>query len=234
VSKLSKKLTVAAALLLILAGSSFFFPVVPALQSLCTWIGSLGPVGVVVIALAMAVGSLVFLPASPFILASAAAFGFGWGLLGAAIGVTLGAAAGFLLSRSFLRQDISTRFRKHATFRAIDLAIAQEGWKIVILLRLCPIPFGLANYLYGLTSVGFRPYLFATLLGSLPSTALLCQLGATGKAGLEAILSGHSEKGPGQLIFMGISVLATVAAIVLIPRFAKRAIAKYTDLPNEK
>jgi uncharacterized membrane protein YdjX (TVP38/TMEM64 family) len=232
VSKFSKKLTIAGLLVLTLASGSFFFPVIPTLQSLCNWIGGLGPIGVVVIALLMAIGSLIFLPASPFVIASAAVFGFGWGLACAAIGVTLGAAVGFLLSRSFLRQDISTHFRKHATFRAIDMAIAKEGWKIVILLRLCPIPFGLANYLYGLTAVGFRPYLFATILGSLPSTLLFCQLGATGKAGLEALASGHSEKGPGQLIFMGISVLATVAAIILIPRFAKRAMAKYTDLPD--
>jgi uncharacterized membrane protein YdjX (TVP38/TMEM64 family) len=231
VSILAKKLTIAGFLAVCLAAASFFFPVVPTLQNLCNWIGGLGPLGIFVIALLMAAGSLVFLPASPFVIAGAAVFGFAWGLAGAVVGVTLGAALGFLLSRRFLRKEISARFKKHATFRAIDLAIEKEGWKIVILLRLCPIPFGLANYLYGLTAVRFQSYLLATLLGSVPSTLLFCQLGATGKAGLEALASGHSEKGPGQLIFMAISVIATVTAIVLIPQFARKAVAKYTDLP---
>jgi uncharacterized membrane protein YdjX (TVP38/TMEM64 family) len=97
VSKFSKKLTIAGLLVLTLASGSLFFPVIPTLQSLCNWIGGLGPIGVVVIALLMAIGSLIFLPASPFVIASAAVFGFGWGLACAAIGVTLGAAVGFLL-----------------------------------------------------------------------------------------------------------------------------------------
>ena len=71
--------------------------------------------------------------------------GFLWELLERSPGIALGAAGGFCLSRWFLRKDISAQFRKHATFRAIDIAIEKEGWKIVILLRLCPIPFGLGK-----------------------------------------------------------------------------------------
>ena len=141
----------------------------------------------------------------------------------------MGAAFGFLLSRSLLRKDIAVHFRKHATFRAIDQAVEAEGWKIVILLRLCPIPFGLANYLYGLTAVRFRPYLLATILGSLPSTLLLCQLGSAGKASLQALASGHGNNSVGHLIILALSILGPIAAIVIIPRFARKAVAKYTE-----
>ncbi|HEX3445098.1 MAG TPA: VTT domain-containing protein, partial [Chthoniobacterales bacterium] len=150
-ASLTKKLIIATAFLIGLAIASCFFPVIPALRNLCSWVGALGPMGIFLVALLLGIGSLIFLPASPFIIAGSAVFGFPLGLVGALTGIALGAAGGFCLSRWFLRKEISAHFRKHATFRAIDMAIEKEGWKIVILLRLCPIPFGLANYLYGLT-----------------------------------------------------------------------------------
>jgi len=227
---LPKKLTLAIAFLIGLAIASYFFPVIPALRSLCTWVGGLGPVGVLLVALFLGIGSLFFLPASPFIIAGSAVFGFPLGLLGALTGVALGATGGFCLSRWFLRKEVSAHFRKHATFRAIDLAIEKEGWKVVILLRLCPIPFGLANYLYGLTAVHFRPYLIASLLGGLPSTLLFCQLGTAGKAGLDALSSGHLGHSTGELVVLGLEMAATVLAIVLLPLFARRAVAKYAQV----
>jgi uncharacterized membrane protein YdjX (TVP38/TMEM64 family) len=230
VASLPKKLTLAIAFLIGLAIASYFFPVIPALRSLCTWVGGLGPVGVLLVALFLGIGSLFFLPASPFIIAGSAVFGFPLGLLGALTGVALGATGGFCLSRWFLRKEVSAHFRKHATFRAIDLAIEKEGWKVVILLRLCPIPFGLANYLYGLTAVHFRPYLIASLLGGLPSTLLFCQLGTAGKAGLDALSSGHLGHSTGELVVLGLEMAATVLAIVLLPLFARRAVAKYAQV----
>ena len=229
-SPLTKKIVAAIALVIGLAVASYFFPIVPALQNLCVWVGSLGPLGVFLLALFLAIGSLLFLPASPFIIAGSAVFGFPLGVLGALTGLALGASGGFCLSRWFLRKDISARFRKHATFRAIDMAIEKEGWKIVILLRLCPIPFGLANYLYGLTAVQFRPYLIASLIGGLPSLLLYCQLGTAGKAGLDAIASGHLVRSTGELVVFGISMVATVCAIVLIPLFARKAVQKYAQV----
>ena len=233
-SSLTKKLVVAVALLIVLAIASYFFPIVPALQTLCTWVGGLGPLGVLLLALFLAIGSLFFLPASPFIIAGSAVFGFPLGVVGAIAGLALGASGGFCLSRWFLREEISAHFRRHATFRAIDIAIEKEGWKIVILLRLCPIPFGLANYLYGLTAVRFRPYLIASLIGGLPSLLLFCQLGSAGKAGLDAIASGHLGRSTGELIVLAISMVATVCAIVLIPLFARKAVQKYArvSLPS--
>lgn len=180
--------------------------------------------------LLLAISSLCFLPASPFIIASAAFFGFPLGVLGALIGIALGASGGFLLCRSFLRADVVKQLRKHPSFQAIDIAIEREGWKIVTLLRLCPIPFGLANYLYGLTGIPFGQYLLASVIGSVPGVLLFCQLGSTGKASLEAIASGHASSGAGQIALLTISLIATISVIIWLPRFAHRAVEKYAQV----
>src|SRR6202008_5184403 len=91
-----------------------------------------------------------------------------FGLLTSVFCFLLGAASGYFLSRLFLRKDLADQLKGRPTFKAIDQAIADEGWKIVLLLRLCPIPFGLANYLFCLTAVSFLPYLITSFLGAIP------------------------------------------------------------------
>jgi hypothetical protein len=56
---------------------------------------------------------------------------------------------------------------------------------------------------------------------------LFCQLGSTGKASLEAVASGHLSGGAGQIALLTISLLATISVIILLPRFARRAVEKY-------
>ena len=224
------KIAVAAIAAAGLAVTAAHFPVLSILKGFCDHMGQMGLAGVLCFGVLLAAGSLCLLPASPFIIAASAVFGFGSGLVAGLSGIALGASIGFLLSRWFLRKEVAAQLRKHPTFESIDIAIEREGWKIIILLRLCPIPFGLANYLYGLTGIPFQPYLLTTLAGSLPSTLLFCHLGSAGKAGLEAVASGQSGHHPGEIMLLGISLAATVAVILFLPRFAKKAIAKYTKV----
>lgn len=229
-SSFRAKLIIAAVVVLGLALIACYFPIIPILEGLSHWIGGLGLIGLAIFVIVLAVSSLFFFPASPAIIATAAVFGFALGIVGAVLGVGLGASLGFIISRSFLRKDIAERLRRNPTFRAIDLAIEEEGWKVVALLRLCPIPFGLANYFYGLTGIRFQPYLWTTILGSLPSIVLFCHLGSAGKAGLEALASGNFHKGAGEITLLVLSVVATVAALIFLPRFARRAVEKYAKV----
>jgi uncharacterized membrane protein YdjX (TVP38/TMEM64 family) len=229
-SSFQAKLVVAGIVAVGFAVTAYYFPIIPMLESLSDTIGHLGLIGLFFLAVVLAVSSLFFFPASPVIIATAAVFGFQLGVLGAVAGIALGATLGFFLSRSFLRRDIAERLRRHPKFRAIDLAIEEEGWKIVALLRLCPIPFGLANYFYGLTAIRFQPYLWTTILGSLPSVLLFCQLGSAGKAGLEALVTGNFHKGAGEIALLVLSIVATLIALFFLPRFARRAVAKYSNV----
>jgi uncharacterized membrane protein YdjX (TVP38/TMEM64 family) len=217
-------------MVIVLATLAYFFPLVPALEHVSAWLGGLGVIGAALFAVLIAASSLCLLPASPFIIAASAVFGFSLGLLTSAIGIILGASSGYLLSRLFLRKDLADQLKGRPTFKAIDQAIAEEGWKIVLLLRLCPIPFGLANYLYGLTAIRFLPYLLTSFLGAVPGLILFSHLGSAGKAGLQALASGNLNKGVGEIVLLALSVAATVVLVVLLPRLARRVLEKRTKI----
>src|ERR1700722_2360975 len=217
-------------MVIVLATLAYFFPLVPALEHVSAWLGGLGVVGAALFAGVIAISSLCLLPASPFIIAAAAVFGFSLGLLTSAVGIILGAASGYFLSRLFLRKDVADQLKNRPTFKAIDQAIAEVGWKIVLLLRLCPIPFGLANYLYGLTAIPFLPYLLTSFLGAVPGLILFCHLGSAGKAGLQALASGNLNKGVREIVLLALSVAATVVLVVLLPRLARRVLEKRTKI----
>ena len=229
-SSIKAKVLVTVGAVIVLASAAYFFPLVPALEHVSAWLGGLGVIGAALFAVLIAVSSLCLLPASPFIIAASAVFGFSLGLLTSAVGIILGAASGYFLSRLFLRKDVADQLKGRPTFKAIDQAIAEEGWKIVLLLRLCPIPFGLANYLYGLTAIPFLPYLITTFLGAVPGLLLFSHLGSAGKAGLQALASGNLNKGGGEIALLGLSLAATIVLVVLLPRIARRALEKRTKI----
>lgn len=229
-SSIKAKLLLAVGTVIVLATMAYFFPLVPALEHVSAWLGGLGVIGAALFAVLITVSSLCLLPASPFIIAASAVFGFSLGLLTSAVGIILGAASGYLLSRLFLRKDLADQLKGRPTFKAIDQAIAEEGWKIVLLLRLCPIPFGLANYLYGLTAIRFLPYLLTSFLGAVPGMILFSHLGSAGKAGLQALASGNLNKGVGEIALLVLSVAATIILVILLPRLARRVLEKRTKI----
>ncbi len=158
-----------------------------------------------------------------------------WGSVAVSLGSMAGASVCFFLWRTLLRKGIERRVSQNPKFQAIDQAFAREGFKIVLLTRLCPIcPLTLLNYAYGLTKVRFRDYFFGSWLGMLPGTIMYVYLGATAKS-VAAIVAGRVEGTLGQKILFGAGLLATLAVLVFVTRIARRAIreAVPTDAPPE-
>lgn len=88
----------------------------------------------------------------------------------------LAASIAFLIARYFARERILKLVEGNKKFLAIDKAIGENGFRVVTLLRLSPLlPFSLGNYLYGLTSVKFVPYVLGRF-ASCSSTMLLLGL----------------------------------------------------------
>ncbi|KAL1542758.1 TVP38/TMEM64 family membrane protein-like protein [Salvia divinorum] len=166
------------------------------------------------------------LPAIPLTMSAGLLFGTFTGTIIVSISGTVAASIAFLIARYFARERILKLVEGNKKFLAIDKAIGENGFKVVTLLRLSPLlPFSLGNYLYGLTSVEFIPYVLGSWLGMLPGTWAYVSAGAFGRAILqeESGLGGLTG-GNGQLWTLGIGLLATALAATYVTRLAQDAV----------
>ncbi|MFQ5416337.1 MAG: TVP38/TMEM64 family protein [Myxococcota bacterium] len=192
------------------------------------WVEELGFWGPAVFALAYVVATVAFVPGSLLTLAAGAIFGVIEGTVLVFFAATVGACLAFLVSRHAARSAIEHRVAGNEKFAAIDRAVAVEGRKIVLLLRLSPVfPFNLLNYALGLTQIRFWDYAIASV-GMLPGTLLYVYYGAL--AGEVAALAGGAavQKDASYYAVLGIGLVATIAVTTFVTRTARRALREVT------
>jgi uncharacterized membrane protein YdjX (TVP38/TMEM64 family) len=186
------------------------------------WIGKLGPWGPVIFIVLYVVATVLFVPGSVLTLGAGAVFGVVLGSVCVSISATLGATAAFLVGRYLARDAIARRIEKNEKFATIDRAVADEGWKIVLLTRLSPVfPFTLLNYAFGLTRVRLSHYILASWIGMIPGTVMYVYLGSLVNVG-----AGHRQRTTGEWVLYGVGLLATVTVTVFVTRLARAALVR--------
>ena len=189
-----------------------------------------GGAGAVLYVAAYVLACVLLLPGSVLTLAAGFAYGVVQGTLLVMVASMLGSVAAFVLGRTVLRGRIERKLADQPRFAAVDRAVAAQGFKVVLLLRLSPVfPFNVLNYALGLTQVPLRTYALASLLGMFPGTVLYVYLGSLVTSAAQLASGQRPAGGPyGQLLFWG-GLVATVLATVLITRTARRALAQTLD-----
>ncbi|MDR3517212.1 MAG: VTT domain-containing protein [Azospirillaceae bacterium] len=163
------------------------------------------------------------IPASILGIAAGAAYGMAVGFAVSATGVVAGALAAFLLSRSIFRPRITHYLLRRAGWHNFDRAIARDGWRFVCLIRLSPImPFAIASYTLGLSSIRLRDYLIGTC-ASLPALGLYVFAGTLAQAGVTSLTSSQN---PWSFCLLAIGGIATLALCLRIGQLAMKASAK--------
>jgi uncharacterized membrane protein YdjX (TVP38/TMEM64 family) len=191
------------------------------LRGVLKWIEQLGPWGPFLYAAIFILAAVCLVPVWPLTLGAGAVFGLPWGVIYASIASTLGATAAFLVGRHLARDWVARKTEGNASLAAVDRAVEQEGWRIVLLLRLSPLfPFNLLNYAFGLTRVKWLPYFIATWIGMMPSTIMYVYLGALARAGVDL-----TRRTVAEWVFYGFGLVATLIAVILITGMARRALA---------
>ena len=207
------------------------FPPSRTFEALRERLDGLGPLGPVAFGAAYVAAVVLMLPGSVLTIAAGALFGLLVGTVTASIASTTGAALAFLIARSAARDAVARRLARSPRFARLDRAIARDGWRVVALLRLSPlVPFNVQNYLYGLTGIGFGPYLLASWSAMLPGTVLHVYLGTLARLGLDAFGGSGRPRSPLEWALLVVGLLATIAATVTVARLARRALRERGDL----
>lgn len=145
------------------------------------------------------------------------------GIIYTMIGASLGLVSAFLISRYLLRDRLEKRFRNNSIYQKINKGLSEDGWFILAVTRLLPIfPFGIQNYIYGLTSISFIQYSILSIIFIFPGTCVFTLLAG-------AIASGNL-KTAGKL-----SLIASIIFLILtiVTKFISKKIAKKEESENK-
>lgn len=215
-----------AVILLALAGA--FLPIAAWIETLLRWTRDLGPWAALALALAWLPAAVLLVPGSLITLGTGFVLGLGWGIVVVSLGSTLGATVAFLVGRRLGREWVRRRVGRREALEGVDRGIAEEGLKVVLLLRLSPIvPYNALNYALAMTGVSLRDFVLGSWLGMLPATVLYVWLGA-GARSIAALATGTTDRSGWWLAAFAAGILATALAVVVVTRAARRALAERT------
>jgi len=204
-----------------------------AMGTFLEWVENNPVKGVFGVIFAYFVSTILFIPGSILTLGTgyifANAFGLSWGVLIGSISVFVGAMTGesasFLLGRYLLRDWVEKNLaKKYAIFEALDAALRENGFQIMLLLRLSPIiPFNVINYAAGVTGMSFGQYILATL-GILPGTVLYVFIGASASSLTDTTtaMDGESDEFPIlQVILIAVGIIFAIVGVGVASYYAK-------------
>lgn len=180
--------------------------------------------GAVLYVLASVIGAVLFLPGSVIAASAGYVYGLGVGAGLALIGISLGAFAAFLNGRVLVRAWVFDQLASHPRLQALDRAVYEQSFVIVMLTRLSLIvPYNMLNYVYGVTGVKKVPYVVATTIGMIPATVLWTYVGTLAD-NLTEIRSGELETAlpSGYVLVTGLILIGL--AVFVVHRTASRAL----------
>jgi uncharacterized membrane protein YdjX (TVP38/TMEM64 family) len=133
--------------------------------------------GAAIYILAFALRPLIFFSAAALTVIAGSVFGPLWGFGLTVVACNVSAAVAYGCGR-FFGNGVLERERLCGVVRHYADRLHRNSFETVLLMNLVFLPFDLINYLAGFVRLEFRPFLLATILGSLPGIVACVLLGA--------------------------------------------------------
>jgi uncharacterized membrane protein YdjX (TVP38/TMEM64 family) len=203
------------------------------LKDILDWIDTLGTLGIVIFVILYILASIVLISGAILTLGAGFIFGLFKGSIIVSLASTLAATTAFLIGRYLARGWVSKQIEKQPKFKAVDNAVAKEGWKIVGLTRLSPLfPFVFLNYAFGITQVSLKDYVLASWIGMMPGTVMYVYLGSLSKD-LTSLGAGTASKSPLEWGLLIVGLMATVAVTIYVTKIAQKALNSQLENENQ-
>lgn len=204
------------------------FPLDAWLLSLLSWMEGLDAWGAFIFVILYVPSCVLMLPDVLPNAAAGAIWGIGAGTVAVSIGRVLGSAVTFLLARGIAGGLVERRMARDPKFAAVAEAVGRDGFRFVVLLRLCPLfPAFMLNYLLGLTRVRLGAYATGTLLGMLPRTVVVAYIGAGARSLADLSAGNTMNVAAHPVLFWGGLALSLVVAVILAIK-ARRLVKETT------
>jgi uncharacterized membrane protein YdjX (TVP38/TMEM64 family) len=167
------------------------------------WAHSLGYIGCLILFLATVIVSMVgMVPAGLLAFATGAVYGPIVGFAISALGLLVGAAMAFRLSRSWLAPRLINQPTIAKLVASLNHMSGRRTWIFVMITRLSPVaPFSLTSYAFGLSHIKFRSYMTGTAAALLPLMAYL----AAGHAAI-SVTTGADHHQPEWISLLSIGI----------------------------
>lgn len=158
---------------------------------------------------------LIFFPDGILALAGGLIFGFAWGSFYIILGALCGGTLSFYLARLYgntMREKLS-----HEKLINFQKSVQKHGFIMILLLRLVPlVPFNIISYSAGFSTIRYRDFFFATLLGMTPGVLVYANIGA------QSLDFGSRE------FYIAVGLLIALVVISMaLKQWVKKRIEKY-------
>jgi len=151
----------------------------------------------------------------PLSLSAGFLYGYIWGFITIAIGSILSACCGFYITRKFCRAWIEERIQSSPRLTSIMAALEIHSFKITLVMRFFPLPFGLQNGLSAMTNITLEKFFVATLIGLIPENTLLIYFGHNAKTIGELASGNLTSFSAYEKILLVVAILALLLILLL-------------------
>ena len=176
---------------------------------------STSSIGPLLYILVYALRPLIFFSAAVLTLAAGLLFGPVWGMVYSIVGSNVSAMVAYYIGRYFGEGVLDADDSENVVQRYAE-RMRKNPFESILTMRFIFLPYDLVNYLAGFLKVDWKPFLLATLLGSLPG-------------GLSFVLIGASIEGNAineipslNPVTLGISVVIFISSLGLSRYFKSR------------
>merc|ERR1712038_986481 len=158
-------------------------------------------------------------------------YGLVYGMTVTVLTATVGIALAHVLCKYVLARHIQSCLTNTEFIRSLHTVISgPQAFKIVVLARLTPVPFGLQNAVFSVSSLAMPRYIVASVIGLIPTQTLNVYIGSTLRS-MEEVLTSSENMLAGWLILL-VQLVITLLVGVFIVRSARQELDKTIQLQS--